>query len=171
MYRIYDKVEAIRNIQKYLRSLGNTDFSIAPSGVYDENTRLSVIDFQKSRGLVPTGTVDYDTFTILKAEYDNATNRYRVREATDSFISFPILPGESRDELLHINRLLKSILDYYGFTHRLRESNFYSKETSDSVMLLRRVYILDDVDLIDEEFYRRMIIEHDSITASQNYLS
>ena len=171
MYRIYDKGEAIRSVQTYLRLVGNPDIFVAPSGIFDENTRLSVIDFQREYGLTPSGIVDYETFVLLYDEYDAVTKRSEVRDMTDSFISFPILPRERRDAMLHINRSLGRIMDYYGFTHRLRDSNFYSSETSEAIMILRRVYIMGDVDLIDEEFYRRMIIDHDSIAAAQNYLT
>jgi hypothetical protein len=70
--------------------------------------------------------------------------------------------------MIHVNRTLTRLLDHYGYTHNLRESNFYSQNTADAVKILRRIYLLEDKNLIDEELYGRMINDHDSIFESQN---
>ena len=171
MYRIYDRPEAIKRVQDYLRIAANPNIFVAPSGVYDENTRLSVRDFQSSRGLEPTGEVDRVTFDLLFSEYAFLTNRNALRDALDSFIFFPILPGSSSNGMMHINRTLARVLDYYGFTHRLRSSNFYSGETSEAVRILRGVYLMGGADLIDEEFYQRLIKDHDSMGQFNNNFS
>lgn len=168
MYRIYDRPEAIRSVQRYLRLAGNPDIFVAPSGVFDENTRLSVIDFQSRNQLDPTGVVDYETFVILYEEYVFLNDKNTLNEKLDSFIDFPLLPGYIDDAMIHLNRSLRRILDHYGFTHRLRDSNFYSAETSRAVEILRSVYLLDPGDLIDEEFYIRMVKDHDSIGLFNN---
>ena len=168
MYRVYDKPEAIRHVQRYLIVVGDPNIFIAPTGVYDENTRLSVIDFQTRLGLAATGEVDYETFRLLYDEYVLLTKDKETRNRTDSFIQFPLLPGRMSAGMEHINLTLGRILDYYGFTHRLRGNNFYSKETADAVEILRNTYMLEKKDYIDEEFYRRMIIDHDSIAKAQN---
>ena len=168
MYRVYDKSEAIRSVQRYLIVAGDPDIFIVPTGVYDDNTRLSVIDFQTRFDLKPTGEVDYETFTLLYDEYVLLTKDIETRDITDSFIQFPLLPGKASNGMAHINLTLGRILDYYGFAHRLRGNNFYSEETALAVGILRDVYMLDKKDYIDEEFYRRMIIDHDSIARVQN---
>ncbi len=163
MYRINDKSEAIRGVQTFLRVVGDPKIFVAPSGVFDDNTRLSVIEFQRRYNLEPTGVVNYETFNLIYQEYLFRTKNAKVRELTDSFIDFPLLPGDFNDEMTHINRTLGRLLDYYGHTHRLRANNFYSSETSYAVRILRSIYMLDGDDFIDEEFYRRMIIDHNSI--------
>jgi hypothetical protein len=163
MNRVYDKTEAIRDVQTFLRVVGDPNIFVAPSGVFDDNTRLSVIEFQSRFSLEPTGVVDYESFNLLYREYVLATSNEQTREITDSFIDFPLSPGDFKKEMTHINRTLARLLDYYGHTHRLRSNNFYSNETSLAVKILRSVYMLGEDDYIDEEFYRRMIIDHDSI--------
>ena len=168
MYRINDKSSAIESIQRYLRVVGNQDIFVAPIGVYDENTRLSVLDFQEKNGLTVSGTVDIFTFDKLFHQYLLISERNNIREKYDSFITFPLLPGQFVDAMIHINRTLSRLLDYYGETHNLRESNFYSQNTADAVKRLRRIYLLEDKNLIDEELYGIMINDHDSIFESQN---
>lgn len=170
MYRINDRSAAIESVQRYLRVAGNPDVFVAPTGVFDDNTKLSVIDFQQKNGLDADGVVDKNTFDLLFAAFTFLSERDRIREGLDSFILFPLLPGQHSDPMLHINRTLRRLLDYYGKHHSLRESNFYSGSTSDAVKQIRKIYLLGDKDLIDEELYNRMIKDHDSIADSGNIL-
>ena len=163
MYRINDRSSAIKRVQEYLRSVGNKNIFVAPTGIYDENTRLSVIDFQSQNNIKADGIVDIITFDMLFGAYSFAIKNKLTHEKVDSFINFPLLPGLFADELTHINRTLIKLLDFYGQPHSLNESNFYSDSTSNAVKLIRKIYFLDDKNFIDEELYRRMIIDHDSI--------
>lgn len=163
MYRIYDTPSAIREVQIYLGKAGNPDILVVPSGVYDENTRLSVRDFQKREGLLESGTVDYETFERLYDVYVILRDGEETRSKVDSFISFPLFPGRSADGIAHINRMLMRLLDYYGYTHNLRPSSFYSIETAQAVNILNEIYRLENQGYIDEVLYMRMIKDHDSI--------
>ena len=168
MYRINDKSSAIESVQRYLRVVGNQDIFVAPTGVYDENTKLSVMDFQGKNGLSVDGIVDIITFDKLFYQYSLILERDNIREKFDSFIRFPLLPGQFSGAMIHINRTLSRLLDHYGETHNLRESNFYSPSTADAVKIIRRIYLLEDKNLIDEELYGRMINDHDSIFESRD---
>ena len=168
MYRVYDKPEAIRSVQRYLRVVADPNIQVIPTGVYDENTRLSVLNFQSENQLNATGEVDYNTFEKLYSQYVLLTEKAKIDDMTDSFIGFPLLPGDMDDSLMHINRSMKRILDYYGFTNRLTDSNFYSLETAMAVDILRSVYLLDKYQMIDEIFYKRMIDDHNSIRLYNN---
>ena len=59
--------------------------------------------------------------------------------------------------------MMRNILNYYGITNRLNESNFYSEESALAVKTLRQIYLLEDRRNIDEELYLRMTKDHDSI--------
>lgn len=168
MYRIYDKPEAIRRVQNYLRVVGNPEIFIFPSGIYDDNTRRSVIDFQTERNIEPSGEVDRITFNQLFLEFLTINKNNELTRKLDSFLRFPLMPGESAGGMVHLNRSLARVLDYYGYTHRLRNSNFYSNETSEAVRILRGIYLLEEKDMIDEEFYSRLTNDHDSIGQFNN---
>ncbi len=171
MYRIYDTPSAIREVQIYLGLAGNPDILVVPSGVYDDNTRLSVEDFQRAQGLGNTGVVDRETFDRLYEVYVILRDTEELNSKINSFISFPIMRGQSSRGMKHINATIARLMDYYGFTHNLRESSFYSTETDAAVAILRKIYILEDKDGIDEVFYMRMIKDHDSIGSFTNNFS
>ena len=163
MYRIDNRPEAIRRVQEYLAVAGNPNIFVAPTGVYDENTRLSVIDFQGEMDIPQSGVVDYETFTLLYDEYVLITNKKRLNNRVGTFIKFPLFPGVRDNSMRYINNTMADLLDYYGVTHSLRDSRFYTDETSMAVLELRKIYLLDEVDIIDEELYMRLISDRDSM--------
>ena len=163
MYRVYDKQEAIRRVQLYLAAVDDGRLYVAPTGIFDESTALSVTAFQNMRGLEPTGVVNRETFDLLYLEYVDAGNKDRLYATLGSFISFPLLPGQGSDSMMNINRMLATLMNYYGFSHNLRDSNFYSDQTSDAVRTMRKIYLLPDINLIDEDFYIAMLRDHNYI--------
>ena len=63
-------------IQAMLRVLSVIyDYGDVPlTGVYDGNSESAIRDIQRVNGLVPTGTVDPDTWNALVAEYEKYKN-------------------------------------------------------------------------------------------------
>lgn len=161
MYRINDRQAAIAKVQTYLAAI-TEDIFITPNGVFDDNTRLAVIAFQEKSGLEGTGVVNYATFELLYSEYSKAVMQNNVTDTVGSFLIFPIRIGDMSDGVYHINSTLARLLDYYGITHRLRASSFFSNETALAVAALRKIYMLDEGDHIDELFYYRMINDYNS---------
>ena len=163
MYRVYDKSEAIRSVQRYLIVAGDPDIFIVPTGVFDDNTRLSVIDFQTRFDLKPTGEVDYETFTLLYNEYLLFCKIKKFRDKVGMMKNLPYLPGDINDEIRNFNLLAEKLLNYYGFTHRLRLGNYYSEETRRAVNILRAIYLLEPSAMIDEILLSRMLDDVASI--------
>ena len=163
MYRIYNKSKAIRSIQKYLMAVGNPAFNVVPNGIYDENTRLSVIDFQNNMRINPSGIVDSTTFALLYNEYLLFSKKKKFRDTVGTMKNLPYLPGDINDGIRNVNALAEKLLNYYGFTHRLRLSNYYSEETRRAVNILRAIYLLEPSAMIDEILLSRMLDDVASI--------
>ena len=163
MYRVYDKRALTEQIQRFLIGVeGNAD-AVAPTGMFDERTKKSVSNFQRKNQLEITGIVDEVTFELLYEQYLSEKLNKSIREKTSAFIIFPILPGSRSDGLIQIHRAMASLLDYYGQTHRIRESNYYNEETKKAINLLRKIYLLEEAEIIDEELYFRIMNDLNSI--------
>lgn len=163
MYRISDKKAAIKEIQSYLAVISNGDLIVVPSGVYDENTRLAVSDFQKRNGISESGVVNFETFTALHDAYEKETNRRRTSKITDTFIEFPLTPGSRRQEMIHVNEMMNNLLEYYGRGKIHRRGDYFSRETACAVAIMREIYSLPEGTEIDEELYERLTNDHKSI--------
>ena len=160
MYRVNDKAETVRQIQRMLAYWGcNT----VVNGVYDDNTRTSVINFQHSNGLNPDGRVDKKTLDLLYEACLKRKKRKYLAKMLVPAIEFPLSVGRSENEMISINRLVADLLDYYGISHSIIESSYYSSETARCVMLLKEIFLMEKDDNIDEIFYLRMIDEYKSI--------
>ena len=86
------EAQAIQNLQTYLRQLSYHDGSIkAPpiDGIFDTDTRQSLMDFQASKDLPQTGVADQALWELLYATYRTslAQNSPPVRMEI-----FPLLP-------------------------------------------------------------------------------
>ena len=162
MYRIYYKEAAITEVQKYL--------GVSPSGVYDEDTRIAVTEFQLINELEISGEVDRKTFDMIYFQYKRRLMNDAARDEVASLTDFPIRPGNINPFMLQIHQMMATVLSYYSLTHTLRMSSYYSDATSEAVLKLREIYMLDERDEIDEEFYLRLIGDHRSIQATKTSL-
>lgn len=66
---------AVSQIQQWILFLSRVDDKIMrvnPDGIYGPETEVAVRKFQLTRGLTPTGTVDFITWQRLKADYYSA---------------------------------------------------------------------------------------------------
>ena len=64
MFEIDDERAYITEIQRLLRRIG---YNVKPDGIYGQETRNAVSNFQKSIGLPIRGRVDLDTYEALVA--------------------------------------------------------------------------------------------------------
>ena len=163
MYRINDEQAAIREIQRYLVLIGTPEIPVVTTGIYDDNTRASVTDFQKKNGAVADGVVNRETFEMLYEAFLLQEKINEVNNSIGSFFDFPLKIGDMSEEMFGINTTLARLLDHYGYTHNLRSSRYFSRETARSVAEIRKIYKLTYGEEIDEILYYRMIRDHDSI--------
>ena len=66
-----DKQRAIAELQQWLRNImknRSDEPAIIPDGIYSEETRLRVEEFQREKGLEVTGVVDFATWEAIKEE-------------------------------------------------------------------------------------------------------
>lgn len=167
MNRVYDKESIIKLIQKYLIFIDEGDIGVSPNGIYDDITRLAVRKFQENQGLEVTGIVNEATMSSLADEYLKKQIEKQTRMQNYPFIRFPILQGDRSDGLIQIHQAMAKVLNYYGHTHRIRETGFYNEQTALAVNLLREIYLLEADETIDELFYFRLMNDLKSINLTE----
>lgn len=149
MYDIRNKSEAIRRIQKMLK--------VNESGIYDSKTRQKVTLHQELYSIEQSGVVDYITFLSILSEY----NKNKIIELTNKNTpftdGFPFRPGDSGDSITIINAMLKSAIEKYGLDATIPRGPFYSDATGIAVLELRRIFMLEEKNEIDEIFYDRLL--------------
>lgn len=158
IYKMNDKAAAVSEIQRYLQNAESTNGYIAPSGIYDENTRAAVISFQTENGIKPSGKVNHVTFTRLYDDYVKRTIFENIQEISRQNIKFPLKPGDFGEEIELLNKMLAELLDFYGVDHSLRASKYFSESTRLAYLAARELFGLDN-ETLDHIFYNRLLTE------------
>ena len=169
MYKLYDRNEATKRVQRYLSVVGPHNSTTSESGNFDDKTRQSVKSFQSKHGINPTGVVDRITFDTLYKQY-LIEEKINFINSCPTFLKFPILPGDNSFGIKNLKTNLKVLLDHYGYQHSIRDSEFYDEETVKSINYLRTVYMIKPNNIIDEELYLMIMLDLASVLKSNNYL-
>ncbi|MDE6762931.1 MAG: peptidoglycan-binding protein [Oscillospiraceae bacterium] len=143
-YTDEEKKSHISEIQKYLRTISQTNKSIPtviPTGVYDDKTAEAVRAFQKDYGLPVTGTVDRETWDLLFEVY-LAVQEYLTESA--AIMPFPdseysINEGDKNYTVYILQAMLNTIAEYYSNVDSVTMDGVYGKMTTDAVKSMQTV--------------------------------
>lgn len=158
--------DAIRNVQKYLRQLSfhSDDVRTVPiDGIWDEQTRASLTDFQKKHGLPVTGTVDRATFDLLKAEYDKSV------ALNSPPVKLSVFPREPRGYVAKqgdtglvtdaVQYLLQELERLYNFPD-YTPSGIYDEATAATVRDFQKRNHIPITGNVDRETWDALAIQH-----------
>ncbi len=131
--------DAIMMIQTYLRHLSfhNSDIPPVPlDGIWDRETRESVIAFQKANSLSPTGIVDRETWDKLKAEYDRSVALNSPPFMIDVFPRRPVGYALKMGDKSYLSAIVQHMLDELERVYKfptLSDSGIYDEITADNI--------------------------------------
>ncbi len=170
MYSVLDKKGAIREVQRLLgyvgTKLGNKAMrDVRISGVYDKITADGVKEFQKNNSLHITGRVDQETFYLLYSAYVLA----KRRNTENLSVELPVGFGAYNQEIRTINEMLAYLTEYYYGATDVKVNNFFSNYTANAVSVLKEVFGFERSEIIDEDFYSRLLLEYRSVKDSVNF--
>jgi peptidoglycan hydrolase-like protein with peptidoglycan-binding domain len=173
MTEIQNTAEATRNLQKYLRRLSFEESGpkrVAIDGVFEDNTRQSLISFQKSAGLEPTGVADKETWDALFSEYSALIER----DFEEELSLFPPLPRDysfgygDRFLLVKILQLLLIELSLtYDAFENITENGIFDSDTEAAIRAFQRINLLDESGRVDRKTWSRIVREYENL--DKNY--
>ena len=163
MYNVSVKEEAIKELQKYLYELEGLTNPPNPTGIYDDRTRESVVEFQSKNGLPVSGASDMETFDLIYQEYRRTLEKRNAERLVGASVDFPIAFGDSGGRIYEINEMLARLAEYYGEGHGIRRGGFFGAESARISSVLAEVYGLAESGEINEEIYLRMYKDVESI--------
>ena len=156
-YNLENDKNPILQIQRILRYLQYDSDGLAkikPSGLYDADTKDSVIEFQNKYGLLPTGIVDKETWELL-FKIDEA--RRDAGELARSVKIFPqdsgyfIYPNSKDNNLYVIQFMLNEIRNHHDKIGEIDITGIYDKPTVDAIKVLQRKNLMDTSGIIDSK--------------------
>ena len=150
------EAQAIQNLQTYLRQLSYHDANIkAPpiDGIFDTDTRQSLMDFQASKDLPQTGIADQRLWELLYATYRTsiAQNSPPVRMEI-----FPLLPlnaefrkGDEGFVITALQWMLRELEAKYGFLLPIQVTGIFDEVTEEAVKDFQKQNALQPSGILD----------------------
>ncbi len=165
-----DKKESIMEVQRNLRTLYRDGFltkSIIPDGVYGDETKEAVKEFQKLIGLEETAIVDYETWTALSEMAALCAKKLEKSLPIYPFEKMlaeeKVLLGETSDLVLLIQIMLKE-LAAYNFVE-IPLSGTFDESTESAIKALQQIYGLPTTGAVDKDTWNALA------TAYNKYVS
>ena len=167
MYDISQRSEAIRELQRYLRTIegGRSEPSqVTVDGVYGDSTRRAVREQQARAGLPVTGITDRRTWDEIYLEYLAV-----ISAAPLPLYFFPlspdvysILPGSGGAPVRFLKLILSELTQYYDFAP-IPDSDIYDSETEAAIRYFQRINGLGETGEADIETRNRLVSEYNRI--------
>ncbi len=162
---------AILEIQRILRYL---DFSkngyarIKPDGIYGEDTRLLVKEFQGRYGLNPSGIVDYETWRLLHSVEDAHKDDGKIARAVRIFPAYEkyeILPNTKNSYVYIIQVMLNEILNDHDGFDELEINGVYDVPTQNAVKIIQQKSLKDVPTVIDALVFEVIADEYERVNS------
>ena len=144
----------IQRILRYLQYDADGLAKIKPSGLYDDDTRDSVTQFQNKYGLAPTGIVDSETWDLLFKIEQARRDASQLAKGVKIFpmdSSYYILPNSKDNNLFVIQYMLNEIRNHHDDMDEIEINGIYDKPTVDAIKTLQRKSLMDANGLIDSK--------------------
>lgn len=158
MYFVHDKRAAIKEIQKYLLIISQSDPMIphiTTDGYYNAETVIAVSEFQRSKGLVPTGKVDKETFDLLYFDYSELNEKKQSSHCAIRENDTPYKIGSSGPDVYIMNILLSELSLYYDGLKPI-SGDFFSRETESAVNYIHKMLGQEQNGMASGNFIREL---------------
>ncbi len=164
------KTQATRNLQRYLRTVGETRGGINPvpiDGIFDTATRDALMLFQRGAGLEATGVADKTTWDALYEEYLRSTELERGRKGLYFFPQNPagyeVSSGDTLTLVRIIQLLLLELRATYDIFEDVVESGTYDAATEDAIKNFQRIHGLPPSGRVDERTWNKIVREYSNL--------
>lgn len=161
MIEIISEKNVIEQIQGFLRTLqiyNGKDVTVPIDGIYETNTRNSVIAFQLENNLPTTGVVDAKTYELLyskagAADIANAQGLPLYIFPDESIVAI----GEVSDAVRAIQIVLNVLSYGYDDIILLEVNGIYDQPMADNVSNFQRKNALDITGNVDKKTWNTLV--------------
>ena len=143
-----DSGEGVLSIQYYLSYIALFVPSVAAAtmdGSFGENTRNSVISFQRTYSLEPTGTVDRQTWDKIENVYLSFVNNVDFTYERGALYPFPgriLRQGIEGNDVRILQEYLNFIADFYPSIPKRTADGIFGPQTAEQVSAFKALFNL-----------------------------
>ncbi|MDF2948973.1 MAG: putative peptidoglycan-binding protein, partial [Sedimentibacter sp.] len=159
---IRPRVELLQYFLDVLSNFYNSIPSVAYTGIFDEQTRAAVIEFQKIMGLPMTGIVDMDTWNLLFSTILGIFNTIPPQEVYLPFLRYPGTVYEKGQGIEHPGVfIIQEMLSYISLViptiPPINEQGVFGEETEKAVMAFQQIFGLEPTGIVDEATWNELV--------------
>lgn len=164
----------IYNLQRFLRTIATVRQNIPtviPDGIFGDDTRASVTEFQKIYGLEQTGTVNNETWDSIVEEYRKARVDVDLPQSIHLFLTedFAAEKGQTHPRLLTLQAILYTMALRFGNIPIVSLNGIYDEATISAVTALRVLFGMNEDGGVDNEFWRHLTIAYESSVLTYDF--
>ena len=148
--------DAIFEAQSYLRNIGRLDKDISrvvPDGIFAEETTEAVRSFQKKYNLPETGTIDFETWELIKEKNSEAvftaSEPIQITRITND--DLPLRKGMDNSLIYTLHLMLNKTAERYENFTPLPLQSLFDENTEREVKRWQRVISIDENGEIDKK--------------------
>lgn len=151
-----DREAAIFELQQYLRNIsrGRSDEpAIIPDGIFSEETKKAVEDFQRQMNLAVTGIVNFETWEALVRENRRAVyeSALPVQVAPIKNEDLPLRRGDSGRLVKTLKLMLDRVAEVYGNFNKATDGDTFDAITEAEVLRWQETALLEKSGEADRE--------------------
>ena len=172
-YDMNDTKNPILEIQRILRNLDYDENNVArvkPNGIYDEDTKQLVMNFQKKYGLLPTGIIDSQTWDLLHSineARNDASLLARAVHIFPMFDEYEILPNSKHNVVYVIQHMLNEISTEHDDFEEITLNGIYDLPTQNAIKSLQRKALMESNGRLNAETFNLLADEYERINSRQ----
>jgi peptidoglycan hydrolase-like protein with peptidoglycan-binding domain len=129
----------------------------ARDGIFGQNTLSSLISFQETFGLSPTGIVNTNVWTALYAVYRYILRIVRQSEENQDYPGSELVIGSSSDSVRQIQTYLSVIADSYPTVSKITPDGVFGPATERAVISFQRSFGLPVNGKINAATWERIV--------------
>jgi len=157
---VTDKQIAIMELQQRLRNIQKSesdDPAVIPDGIFSEETRREVENFQRQNGLEVTGVVDYATWEAIKEAERMVIfeSSLPVQVAPIKNSNLPLVRGMDNSFTDVLKAMLNHVAEVY-VNFRFIEEEGFGYETEREVRRWQNVVFLEETGDVDKETWNSL---------------
>lgn len=156
MFEINDERAYITEIQRLLRRIG---YDVKPDGIYGEQTRRAVYDFQRNEYLTATGRVDLGTYQALVTAASDISIYEPVFIIPPTLSGSVIRAGERSNVVSIIQAMLRELEVIYPFEVAI--NGIFDNATVSAVKALQQNFGLTENGIIDADTWNALVTEYE----------
>ncbi len=173
MYQQTDKRAAVREIQKYLYFLSDAEKNEIPripvDGIFDFETKNAVMAFQKTKDLPQTGTVDFQTHTLLYEAYEEMTADSNTPDYIFGDGTLPFREGDMNEDVRVMHIMINELSKEYSEIENVGTGAYFSSRTGDEIKKIRKLFIMGESRIFDKKLFKRVKEELYAIKRREKY--